>query len=59
MGEALHQYSPDDAADDADEGSAQDLPEGVLAKEHAARHDAARDEDGEREPPDGIEAEDG
>ena len=33
-------------------------PEGVLAQEHAARHDAARDEDGKREPPDGVEAED-
>ena len=30
----------------------------MLAEHHAARHHATRNEDGEREPPDGIEVED-
>ena len=30
----------------------------MLAKYHAAGHDAACNEDGQREPPDGVEAED-
>ena len=55
----LHKYCADDAADNADESAAEDLCQGVLAEYHAAGHNAARDEDGEREPPNGIEAENG
>ncbi len=35
------------------------MAEGVLTEQHAAGHDAASDEDGQAEPPDGVEAEDG
>ena len=56
---SLHQYRSDDAADDADEGAAEDLAEGMLAEHHAAGHYTARDEDGGAEPPDRVESEDG
>lgn len=55
----LHQCRSDDAASDTDERTAKDLPQGVLPQHHTTRHHTARDEDGERKPPDGIEAEDG
>ena len=56
---SLHEYGSDDAADDADEGATEDLGEGVLAEYHAAGHYATCHEDGQREPPNGVEAEEG
>ena len=56
---ALHQHGSDDAAGDADDCASKHLCQGVLAEQHAAGHHQAGDEDGEREPPYGIEAENG
>lgn len=57
--DVLHEHGADDAAGDADEGAAEDLGKGVLSQYHSAGHDASRNEDGEAEPPDGVETEDG
>lgn len=48
----------EEAGEDSEEGAGEDLPEGVLAKEHTATADEAADEDAEGEPPDWVEGED-
>ena len=44
------------AAYDADGGAGEDLAKGVALQKHATAHDGSREEDGNGEPPNGVES---